>query len=223
MMTSFMELYENHRVSHPFMNEKSMMESLSAKHDYRGFCLLIHPDHGLLMLQCSKPKPNKPSPHLQLPGGHIDNEDFDQFSTISNIKERIYMASKIGCAREVYEETGIELRQNLDRLLPIRLFSSSNKSKLSNRFQNEHKHRLFFLVLVSDSDFPSSNESLNSLIEDTTTNTRHLKLQLSSEHTGFTFEQDPQKAIGLLKYHSGGKVSQALQMAFDCIKEPCEH
>ena len=86
MMASFMELYENHRVSHPFMNETSMMESSSTKHDYRGFCLLIHPDHGLLMLQCSKPKRNKPSPHLQLPGGHIDNEDFDQFSTISNIK-----------------------------------------------------------------------------------------------------------------------------------------
>ena len=48
----------------------------------------------------------------------------------------------------------------------------------------------------------------------TTTNAQHLKIRLSMEHTGFTFEQKPERAIQLLQYHSGGKISQALKMAF---------
>jgi hypothetical protein len=46
----------------------------------------------------------------------------------------------------------------------------------------------------------------------------HLKLRLSHEHTGFTFENQQETAIDLLKYHSGGKVSEALRMAFRAIK-----
>lgn len=46
---------------------------------------------------------------------------------------------------------------------------------------------------------------------------QHLKLRLSHEHTGFTFEKEPEKAIELMQHHSGGKVSEALRMAFRAI------
>ena len=44
--------------------------------DYRGFILVVHPNHGLLLLHCTRKK-NKP-PHYQLPGGHVDQEEFDE-------------------------------------------------------------------------------------------------------------------------------------------------
>jgi hypothetical protein len=46
------------------------------KDDYRGFCLCIHKEHGLLMLYCTR-KLNK-GPHYQLAGGHVDEPEFLQ-------------------------------------------------------------------------------------------------------------------------------------------------
>ena len=39
-------------------------------------------------------------------------------------------------------------------------------------------------------------------------------LQLSVEHSGFRFVRDPNEIIQRLNLHSGGKVSQAVEMAF---------
>jgi hypothetical protein len=39
-------------------------------------------------------------------------------------------------------------------------------------------------------------------------------LQLSVEHSGFRFVRDPNEIIERLNLHSGGKVSQAVEMAF---------
>ena len=83
-----------------------------AQNDYRAFCLLVHRQHGAIMLQCTRKK--KKPPHYQLPGGHVDKFEFDQVrqtssSSSSSSKvaiEELYQAAKIGCAREVYEETG---------------------------------------------------------------------------------------------------------------------
>ena len=44
------------------------------KKDYRGFIFLVHQDHGLMLLHCTRKK-NKP-PHWQLPGGHVDEHEF---------------------------------------------------------------------------------------------------------------------------------------------------
>ena len=44
------------------------------KNDYRGFLFVVHEEYGLMLLRCTRKK-NKP-PHWQLPGGHIDEEEF---------------------------------------------------------------------------------------------------------------------------------------------------
>lgn len=53
--------------------------------DYRGFIFVVHDQHGLLLLHCTR-KPKK-GPHYQLPGGHVDNfefEDAGKFMIINN-------------------------------------------------------------------------------------------------------------------------------------------
>jgi 8-oxo-dGTP pyrophosphatase MutT (NUDIX family) len=44
--------------------------------DYRGFVFAIHEAHGLLLLHCTR-KPKK-GPHYQLPGGHVDDYEFEK-------------------------------------------------------------------------------------------------------------------------------------------------
>ena len=41
------------------------------------------------------------------------------------------------------------------------------------------------------------------------------KLKLSIEHSGFKFIPNPTDAIESLQYHSGGKISYALQQAIN--------
>ena len=48
-------------------------------HDYRGFIFLVHNDHGLVLLECSRKK-NKPI-HWQVPGGHVDEPEFIEAGT----------------------------------------------------------------------------------------------------------------------------------------------
>ena len=137
-----------------------------SKEDYRGFCLLIHKRYGAILLHCTRKK--KKPPHYQLPGGHVDDIEFQQ--VMKNMKksdshqgssivtqQQLYEASKLGCAREVYEETTIDLRPKLDRLLPMVLYSEeSSKKDTSSRLINEYKHRIFFICEVFDNDFASA-------------------------------------------------------------------
>ena len=77
------EFYKNEQQSSSEPASSSTLTSSESvdyeNNDYRGFCFLIHPKHGLLMLQCSKNKKNKPSPHFQVPGGHVDDFEFEDF------------------------------------------------------------------------------------------------------------------------------------------------
>jgi 8-oxo-dGTP pyrophosphatase MutT (NUDIX family) len=142
---TLLEFYRQERL--PFSDDANMSAPIEQS-DYRGFCLLIHPTLGLMMLQCSKQKEGKPSPHFQLPGGHVDDWEFDQQKQLTKYPlQHLYGAAKCGSARELFEETGIDMRQSLDRFQPLWL------APHSKNLRNEHKHRLFFVVPVTDSDF----------------------------------------------------------------------
>lgn len=85
------------------------------KDDYKAFIFAIHPEHGMLLLHCTRKK--KKPPHFQVPGGHVDAEDFEHAS--STVKDHgtniLLQACKIGAARELFEETGIDVRSALAR------------------------------------------------------------------------------------------------------------
>ena len=112
------------------------------KDDYRGFLMVCHEDYGLLMLRCTRKK-NKP-PHWQLPGGHVDHIEFQEAAKDSDKNDRnsqLLQASKRGASRELFEETGIDLRTQLDRLQPANLHREKGDN---TKLINEYKHRLFF-------------------------------------------------------------------------------
>mmetsp|Transcript_33086 Transcript_33086/g.79943 ORF Transcript_33086/g.79943 Transcript_33086/m.79943 type:complete len:248 (-) Transcript_33086:186-929(-) len=207
--------------------DEKMVEKILETSDLRGFGVLIHRKHGLVTLQCSKPKPGKPIPHFQIPGGHVDKFEIEeqQKKQPSNPWEPIYEAAKRGCVREIWEETGMDLRESLDRVRPLWL----GPTKSNKGLRNVYKDRLFFVLELSDSDFltkvPESSDShgeakgpglvgpLNSSSE-----TEGLKLNISFEHTGFQFEENPEVAIEEVQHHSGGKVSEALRRAFRALE-----
>ena len=60
------------------------------------------------------------------------------------------MACKIGAARELFEETGMDLRNSLERLNPIQVQKHGHDTgdKLSCQF----KKRVFFSVDITDDD-----------------------------------------------------------------------
>jgi len=189
------------------------------KADYRAFLFATHPTYGMLLLHCTRKK--KKPPHFQAPGGHIDKEDFqDAISrTPENSKEGpalLMLACKIGAARELYEETGIDIRAALDRLQPVRLRENSDESLFC-----ELKKRLFFKLCLEDSDFGTTGiESMKAKPLPPMLKLSHehakpppLMLKLSHEHQGFIFEPDATKSVDLLVEHSGGKVSKALRKA----------
>ena len=153
----------------------------SSRIDYRGFIFIIHVKYGLLMLHCTRKK-SKP-PHYQCPGGHIDNIEFENATkhvmkmtmankqnevaaetatTPSNDEKQriIYLACRAGAARELYEETNIDIRDEVvlnERLLPVDLLKKNKKQVC---WPNEHKDRFFFVLQVTDEDFYKNNTGI---------------------------------------------------------------
>ena len=126
-----------------------------------------------------------------------------------NAQKQLLEAAKAGAARELWEETGINVQSQLHRLQPAALKSSNTATELSC----EIKHRLFFFLAVTDEDFLSSDKTSEQLVGPLGTEGRHLKIKYSVEHSGFDFERDPNVSVQKLKQHSGGVPSQALAMA----------
>ena len=126
----------------------NIMDIASA--DYRGFVFAIHPEHGHVLLHCTRKK-KKPN-HFQLPGGHIDGFEFKEAAkATSDPLQQILLAGKMGTARELFEETAMDVRNSLERLEPTILYRKERKDKLSN----EYKNRLFYTLKLTDDDFLS--------------------------------------------------------------------
>jgi 8-oxo-dGTP pyrophosphatase MutT (NUDIX family) len=67
---------------------------------------------------------------------------------------QLLLAARAGAARELYEETGMDLRYQLDRLEPAALRSDDTFDKYGKpTLKCELKHRLYFFLPVSDEDF----------------------------------------------------------------------
>jgi len=139
--------------------------------DYRSFIFVIHEDFGLMMLYCTHKR--QKGPHFQLPGGHVDEAEFistckSRFGSVvkkykyltsayalarknfSNPKEHLLFAAKKAAARELFEETGLDFRNELARLEPAHLAAKPHKPSL---LTNEFHHRIFFVIHVDDHDF----------------------------------------------------------------------
>lgn len=171
--------------------------------DYRGFIFVVHEEHGMVLLKCTRKKSK--GPHFQVPGGHVDEPEFlEAAQKFNDRSSQLLQACRSGAARELYEETGMDVRQRLERLEMADVMESGNET-----LKNEYKHRLFFYLWVNDEDFLQNGGGVAPLGAEGA----HLRLKLSVEHSGFIFQSEPEVAVEMLKQHSGGKVSEALHMA----------
>mmetsp|Transcript_2427 Transcript_2427/g.4518 ORF Transcript_2427/g.4518 Transcript_2427/m.4518 type:complete len:306 (-) Transcript_2427:216-1133(-) len=195
------------------------------KIDYRGFVFVIHNSHGMLLLHCTR-KPKK-GPHYQLPGGHVDDFEFEaaakqyydkeeghenisssSSSTVVTSNKILLDAARMGAARELFEETGIDVREQLNRLEPVRLYKDSDDTtSLVNMLQN----KLYFFLNVTNDDFLLTGE--DGLTYPQGENGKDLALRISHEHSGFIFENDPLESIEKLFKHSSGTGARALRMS----------
>eukprot|EP00802_Teleaulax_amphioxeia_P021744 Tamp_22122.p1 GENE.Tamp_22122~~Tamp_22122.p1 ORF type:complete len:296 (-),score=25.57 Tamp_22122:51-938(-) len=76
-----------------------------ARSGLRAFLIVRHCDHGYLLLEACKKR--KGGRHFQLPGGHVDAHELEQYGDAEG--------SRIAAARELHEETGIDFRDRLYR------------------------------------------------------------------------------------------------------------
>jgi 8-oxo-dGTP pyrophosphatase MutT (NUDIX family) len=114
----------------------------------------VHDAHGLLLLHCTRKA--KKGPHFQLPGGHIDEPEFIAAAGLapSDYKNQLLKAAKMGAARELYEETGLDFRDSLDRLSPAGLRDDDTRNVFGKTvLKCELEKRLYFFVRVTDDDF----------------------------------------------------------------------
>jgi 8-oxo-dGTP pyrophosphatase MutT (NUDIX family) len=183
--------------------------------DYRGFIFVVHKIHGLMLLHCTRKKSK--GPHFQLPGGHVDEFEFLVAAHSSrDAQTQLLTASRAGAARELFEETGMDMRNHLDRLEPASLRSDVTLDKKGKPLlKNELKHRLYFVLSVTDEDFWSTErgDSAAGRVHPLCADGKHLMLKVSIEHSGWTFEKDPNKSAEMLAVHSGGTGAAALRMS----------
>lgn len=201
---------------------------------YSSFIFVIHEHYGMILLYCTRKK--KKGPHYQIPGGHLDEADFHNSSiapinsssdgiTVESTRksqaELLQQAGKVGGTRELYEETGIDLRTQLDRIHPLPLYDEKDTEYVRKQILiNEYKHRLFYVVIVTDDDFITKNNdtAVVAMGVDKMYNFAydHLRLQLSVEHSGYRIEQRPVHIYSYIQLHSGGNIAKAFAMAFKC-------
>ena len=165
------------KIKHQIMMTTTSYEEY-VKKDYRAFLFAIHPAHGMLLLYCTCKK--KKGPHYQCPGGHVDREDYAIASRIPQISslDLLTLGCKIGVARELYEETGIDIRSTLeDRVQPVRL--REDDSSDDNRVVGEFKERLFFRLNLEDGDFVSTGlDSSSNVLQSLNKTPPHLMVSL---------------------------------------------
>jgi hypothetical protein len=123
---------------------------------------------------------NKPPAECYIPGDSINEDDFlkageygDVFKTLSHkcltldllpptfkakqsghAKMQLQLAAREGAARGLFDQTGIDVRHELDRLKPavLRLNPPADASG-TKYLKNEYENRLFYFLSIAEEDF----------------------------------------------------------------------
>lgn len=75
----------------------------------------------------------------------------------NNREKQLLLAGMVGSARELFEETGIDVRSQLERISPANLRTEAKFYKEGTTLlANEDKHRLFYVLTVTDQDFANA-------------------------------------------------------------------
>ncbi len=156
--------------------------------ELRGFVAARHRQHGFILLQAFK---KRKGIYYQLPGGRVDESEVAAHGPDDGCR--------IAAARELFEETGIDVRQQLHRL---RLYDVCKAPP----YMDTLNQRMYYELEVTESDVAQSNDRVRPItMED-------FGLCLSREHRAWMFEKDVEKAAVAVALHSSGYSANALRM-----------
>ncbi|CBZ51954.1 putative NUDIX hydrolase domain-containing protein [Neospora caninum Liverpool] len=207
----------------------------------RGFAIAWRAEGGFLLLRSEKKSKGL---HYQLPGGHAefpgDASRAAQFLQSEASSRAFFLSApssaeaageqrkkhvdeeevaRAACARELFEETGIDVGEDLGSLVPL---APAGVGPYNNRF-------FFFLHLTDKllADAPRALQSDDAEKQTANGNTRALlypenrdghspplDVQLAvglDEHTGFRFVDSAEEAAELVVKHAGGRSTKALK------------
>ena len=102
--------------------------------DYRGFIFVVHEQYGLLLLHCTR-KVRK-GPHFQLPGGHIDDFEFEAAGELADwlVAYRVVCSFRLGWSLDRYLRRCIYFRPyffcvvGMNRFLSFALLNTDCRS-----------------------------------------------------------------------------------------------
>jgi hypothetical protein len=133
--------------------------------DFRAKVFVVHKTRGMLLLQDKhatpssskkKSKKNKNKKKSTVPGGKISKDEFLAAATESGSPQvQLQIAAREAAARHVYETTGLDIREQADRLKPAVLVMnpSINAVRGYQYLRNENEENLYYFLQVDEDDF----------------------------------------------------------------------
>ncbi|KAH8738709.1 hypothetical protein FG386_000500 [Cryptosporidium ryanae] len=212
----------------------SVLISINSIRKCKSFVIVLHPEHGYLLLESNKSRNrHKEGENYQLPGGRLDIVDFNvmenspketlfQNKRLVNVEEIVF---KSCVARELYEETGLDYRKRLEKFEKLNFNSSdrfrffvlkiSNKDNLLlNTYLSDNYSWSWSLINILCNNYCS--KFYNFVLCKTGILTKcsgdiEFYLKLSSEHKSFLFENRHEKIPIMIKNHSKGICSKTFE------------
>ena len=183
--------------------------------DFRALVFVVHRTRGMLLLREKSPKSNS------VPGGSIlENEFLDAAQQSGSPQVQLQIAAREAAARQLYESTGLDIRQQANRFKPAVLNVNPN-TDAARDFQclrNEHENNLYYFLQVDEDDFSRlkdvQGQNLNSKAGKPSSDPgdeEPVALQLSKKYTSFKFVHDPVDAHDVLK-KDGNDAASALNL-----------
>jgi hypothetical protein len=211
--------------------------------DFRARVFVVHKTRGMLLLQdkhvsSSKSSRKKSSRKKKtVPGGKITEEEFLAAAKESGSPQvQLQIAAREAAIRNVYEMTGLDIREQADRLKPAVLVMNPamNAARGYQYLRNENQEGLFYFLQVDDNDLeklqeaqgddaasakltrPSEDPGDDALPTKLKRPTEdpgddQLTLKVSNDYSGYEFVQDPVVASKYLK-KDGDDAAVALAM-----------
>jgi len=176
-------LLSDQRVERYNSDHMAQKKMTSKSTEFKSFIFAFHPSYGFLLLKAYK---RKKGLHYQVPGGRVDQHELED-----------QLCFQVAAARELFEETGIDVRSNLGRLQELDV--------------KQTKRKYFYMELENKDSVPLFEEDVLMVsIEGEYKNKRTFNLKFSHEHKGAIFEE-PSKVAERIQHHSGGKNSVAFK------------
>jgi hypothetical protein len=195
------------------------------KADYSAMVFVVHRTRGMLLLHIDDLKGNKKS---QVPSGKILEEEFLDAAMLSGSHNvQLQIAAREAAARQLYENTGLDIRGDPDRFKPAILrLNPPVDARGVQYLKNEYDNKLYYFLQVDDNDFSpityadtsgQTGFKLKRPSEDPGDNA--LTLRLHDTYGGFTFILDPGDAAKILKQDGNKAATSALQMIMNEASE----